>query len=177
MMQKRSVWIAQTGIFLALLLVAQIATRPFGNSILTGSLVNMILILTVMLCGLSSAMILGVISPFFSMMLGAAAFWPFIPVIIAGNLVIVTLWYLIALRREERSRPREIVALVVAAAVKFCVLYIGIVLLIVPLVLHIQEPQASVISAAFSWPQLITASVGGVLAILLFPVLSKAIKR
>jgi len=176
-MQKRALWIAQTGIFLALLLVAQIATRPFGNSILTGSLVNMLLILTVMLLGLSSAITLGVISPFFSVVMGGSAMWPFIPIIIAANIVIVTLWHFIALRRGERSRPLDIAALVIGAAAKFGVLYVGIVLLIVPLVLGFEGPQANAVSAAFSWPQLITASAGGVLALLLSPVLKKAIKH
>jgi len=176
-MQKRALWIAQTGVFLALLLVAQIATRPFGNSILTGSLVNMLLILTVMLLGLSSAVTLGVISPFFSVVMGGAAIWPFIPVIIAGNIVIVVLWHFIALRHGERSRPRDIIALVCGAAAKFGVLYVGIVLLVVPLVLGVEGPQANAVSAAFSWPQLITASIGGVLALLLSPVLKKAIKH
>jgi len=174
-MRGRVRWIAQTGIFLALLIVAQLATRPFGNSILTGSLVNMLLILTVMLCGLSSAMTIGAISPFFAIIMGMGM-WPFIPVIIAGNLTIVILWHLIALRRDEKSRLFDIIALVVGAGAKFLVLYSGIVLLIVPLVLGLGETQASAVSAAFSWPQLLTGSIGGVLALLLHPVLKKAIK-
>jgi len=175
--RARAVWVAQTGIFLALLIVAQLATRPFGNSILTGSLNNMLFILTVMLCGLSSAMVLGVVSPFFSIVIGGAALWPFIPVIIAGNLALVALWHFIALRRAERSKGIEIAALAVAAVVKFLIIYIGIVRLIVPLALGLGEPQASVVSAAFSWPQLITATIGGVLALLLFPVLRKALRK
>jgi len=176
-MNARAIWVAQTGIFLALLIVAQIATRPFGNSILTGSLNNMLFILTVMVCGLSSAVILGIISPIIAFLMGMAPFWPFIPVIIAGNLVLVILWYFIALKDKDSGKPRKIAALVVAAVVKFLILYFGIVHLIVPIVLGIEGPQAAAVSAAFSWPQIITASIGGVLALLLFPVLAKALPK
>jgi len=176
-MQARAIWIAQTGIFLALLIVAQLVTRPFGNSILTGSINNMLFILTVMICGLTSAMILGVISPIIAFLMGMAPFLPFVPVIIAGNLVLVTIWYFIALRKPDSGKARKIIALVTAALAKFLVLYLGIVHLVVPLVLGLPEPQASVVSAAFSWPQIITASIGGVLALLLLPVLSKALKK
>jgi len=176
-MHTRAVWIAQTGIFLALLIVAQLVTRPFGNSFLTGSLNNMLFILTVMVCGLSSAMILSVISPIIAFLMGMAPFLPFVPVIIAGNIVLVVLWYFIALRDADSGKARKVIALIVAAVVKFTILYFGIVHLVVPLVLGLGEPQASVVSAAFSWPQIITASIGGVLALLLFPVLRKALPK
>ena len=203
-MPSRAIWVAQTGIFLALLIVAQIVTRPFGNSILTGSLNNMLFILTLMVCGLSSAIILSAISPIIAFLMGMAPFWPFIPVIIVGNIVLVVLWHFIALKRDEtqgdvsstqatqgdgssvfrkgkkhrRTVPlRYILALVCAAVAKFLVLFFGIVHIVVPLILSLQEPQASVVSAAFSYPQIITACIGGVLAMLLFPVLRKALPK
>jgi len=173
----RAVWIAQTGIFLALLIVAQLVTRPFGNSILTGSLNNMLFILTVMICGLSSAMILSIISPIIAFLMGMAPFWPFIPIIIAGNIALVTLWHVIALKDADSGKTRKIIALVAAALVKFLILYFGIVHLVVPIILGLEGPQAAAVSAAFSWPQIITASIGGVLALLLLPALKKALKR
>ncbi|MCL2111091.1 MAG: ECF transporter S component [Clostridiales bacterium] len=175
MRNQHARWVAQTGIFLAVLVVAQIVTRPLGNSFVTGSLVNMLLILAVMFCGLSSAATIGAISPIIAALTGMSPFWPFVPVIIAGNLVIVFLWHIIALRRTERSKAFDILALAVGAGAKFLVLYIGIVNLIVPLVLNLAEPQAGVVSAAFSWPQIVTASIGGLLALLVSPVLAKAI--
>jgi len=175
--KSRVRWIAQTGIFLALLVVAQLVTRPFGNSILTGSVNNMLFVLAVMFCGLSSAAVLGVISPIIAFLMGMAPFLPFVPVIIVGNLALVALWYLIALRKGSGSLPLNIAALVISAVVKFLILYFGIVRFVVPLVLGLAEPQASVVSAAFSWPQLVTATIGGVLALLLFRALSKALPK
>jgi len=176
-MRTRAIWIAQTGIFLALLIVAQLVTRPFGNSILTGSVNNMLFILAVMLCGLSSAVILGIISPIIAFLMGMAPFWPFIPVIIAGNIALVILWYFIALRDSDSGKARKIAALVIAALIKFLILYFGIVHLVVPVILGLEGPQAAAVSAAFSWPQIITASIGGVVALLLFPVFRKALPK
>ena len=201
-MQERARWIAQTGIFLALLVVAQIATRPFGNQILTGSLNNMLFILAVMLLGLSSATVLAVVSPVLGTVMGVGPLWPFIPVIIAGNIALIVLWHFIRAKGNGCVRAKQkgaihdhkwkvhehkgtvraihhrcITALIVAAIVKFLILYFGIVRFIVPLVLGLEEPQASVVSAAFSWPQIITASIGGVLALLLSPALSKTLPK
>ena len=176
-MNSRAVWVAQTGIFLALLIVAQLVTRPFGNSILTGSLNNMLFILTVMICGISSALILSAISPVIAFLMGMAPFWPFIPVIIIGNMALVALWYFIALKEADSGKLRQIIALVFAALVKFCILFFGIVHIVVPLILGLEGPQAAAVSAAFSYPQIITAAIGGVLALLLLPVLKKAIPK
>lgn len=167
--------ITQAGVFLALLIVAQVVTRPFGTTLVTGSLVNAILILCVMLCGFVPAMVIGVVSPIFATILGVGPLWPFIPVIIAANIALVALWRVIALRGPGRSHPFDILALIVSAAGKFLVLYLGIVRLVVPVILGLPEPQASAVSAAFSWPQLVTAVIGGLLALLIFPTLSKAI--
>ena len=175
--RQQTIWITQTGVFLAVLIVAQAVTRPLGNTIVTGSVTNMLLILAVMLCGLSSAAVISVVSPVFATILGIGPLWPFIPFIIAGNLTLVALWRLIALRRPERSKALEVVALFCAAAAKFLVLYFGVVRFVVPIVLGLGEPQASAVSIAFSWPQIITATVGGLLAMLLFPALSKATTR
>ena len=47
---------------------------------------------------------------------------------------------------------------------------------LVPMVLTLNEKQMAVLSASFSFPQLITAAIGGVLAMLLVPPLRRAIK-
>ena len=44
-------------------------------------------------------------------------------------------------------------------------------------VLPLQEPQAAAFSAMFSYPQLVTALVGGGLGLLLAPMLRRALKR
>ena len=178
MEKYRTKWIAQTGIFLALLIIGQAVTRIFGNQFVSGSVNNMLFILAVILCGISSAAVLAVVSPVIATILGIGPqLWPLVPVIIAGNLVLVTLWRLIALKRPERNKAFDILALILAAAAKFLVLYLAIVKLVVPVILGLGEPQAGMVSALFSWPQLVTALLGGLFAMLLSPILSKAIPR
>jgi hypothetical protein len=180
MRQERARWITQTGVFLAILIAAQAVTRMLGNTFVTGSINNMLFILAVMLLGLSSAITLCVISPILATAFGIGPLWPFVPFIIVGNIVLVILWHIIACKYEKkagRCKTREVIALIVGASTKFLVLFIGIVNLVVPYILGLQEPQASVVSAAFSWPQIITASVGGLLAMLIYTPLSKAIPQ
>lgn len=95
-----------------------------GNIIVTGSIVNLLLIVSVMTCSLASGLTVAAVSPVMA---------------------------------------------------KFLVLYIGIVQIAVPIFLGLPEPQAAVISNMFSIPQLITALIGGALALFMFPRLKKAI--
>jgi hypothetical protein len=66
--------------------------------------------------------------------------------------------------------------LIAAAAGKFCVLYVGIVKIAVPLFLNLPEQQAKVISSMFSFAQLVTALTGGIIAVMVLPSLKKAIR-
>ena len=43
--------------------------------------------------------------------------------------------------------------------------------------LALPEAAAATMSASFSWPQLVTAAIGGVIAVTIAPVIRKALKR
>lgn len=68
------------------------------------------------------------------------------------------------------------IALAAAATAKFLVLYLGIVQITVPFLLRLPAPQAAVISSMFSIPQLLTALLGGGVALLVLSPLKKAIR-
>jgi hypothetical protein len=178
--RQRVLWVTCTAIFLALLIVIQVTTRPLGNTFITGSLVNMLLILSALTVGVSSSATLCVLAPLFALVVGHGPLPPFLPVIILGNLSITVIWYALVVRRAQKglpiALPRQIVTLAVGAAVKFGLIYCGIVLLVVPMLLKLPPPQANIVSAAFSWPQLITALIGGAFALMLAPLLNKALK-
>ena len=55
-------------------------------------------------------------------------------------------------------------------------LYLVIVKWLVPMVLTLNEKQTAMLSASFSFPQLITAAIGGALALLLVPPLRRALR-
>jgi hypothetical protein len=168
-------WIARTAVFISLLIVLQAVTAMFGNTLITGTIVNLILIVSVMTAGLSTGLSVAAISPFMAKFLGIGPFWSLIPFIALGNMALVFLWHYIGNSKTERRYIAYVVALIAAAAVKFIVLYIGIVHIAIPVLLDLPEPQAAVISGIFSFNQLITASAGGVFAIAIVPTVQKAI--
>ncbi len=168
-------WITRTAILIALLIVMQLVTTPLGTTLVTGSLVNMMLIISVMTGGLASGLTVAAISPVMAKLVGIGPLWELIPFIILGNVTLVLLWHIIGNRNMRKQYVPYIMALVVAAAAKFLVLYIGIVLIAVPALLKLPAPQAAAVSGMFSFPQPITALIGGAIANALLPVLKKAL--
>ena len=174
--KKRTLWITRTAVFIALLIVLQAATAPLGNVLITGSIVNLLLIVSVMTCGLASGLSVAVISPIIAKLIGIGPLWVLIPFIAAGNIILVLLWHFVGTRNIKSKNAAYIAALIAAAAGKFCILYIGIVKIAVPLLLNLPEQQTKVISNMFSLTQLVTALTGGVIAVMILPSLKKAIR-
>ena len=176
-MNSKSKWITETAIMIALLVVLQTVTKSLGQFV-TGSCVNFVLAMSTLLCGLSSAMAVAVVSPFFAFILGIGpAFLPIVPGVSLGNTVLVLLlWYILGKYGVDANAGRKILALLCSAVCKFLVLYLLITKVILP-TLALGEKQIAVISASFSWPQLVTAAVGGGLAILVWPKLKQAIRK
>jgi hypothetical protein len=172
--RKQILWITRTAIFIALLIVIQVATKPIGITQITGSLVNMILIVSVMTCGLSSGLTVAVISPVFAMLIGIGPMWILIPFIALGNCVLILIWYVIGVRAFKEKLIGNLIALIFGAAAKFLVLYFSIVRMMIPLFLNLPANKAGALTATFSLPQLFTALIGGVLAILVLPIIKKA---
>lgn len=170
----KTLWITRTAVFIALLVVLQAATASLGNTIVTGSVVNMLLIVSIMTCGMMSGLCVAVISPVMAKLIGIGPLWSLIPFIIAGNITLILTWHFIGNRHWGHKHTAQMIALVVAATGKFLILYIGVAKIAVPLLLRLPEPQASVISNMFSIPQLFTALLGGGVALLVLSPLKKA---
>lgn len=175
--KRKSLWITYTATFIALLIVLQLATAPLANPLITGSIVNFLLIVCVMTCGLSSGIVVAIISPVMAKLVGIGPLWSIIPFIAAGNTILIIVWNFIGNIKIRHKIVAYIIALVVAAAAKFAVLYFGIVKIAVPFLLNLPEAQAKAISGMFSYPQLITASIGGAVAAAILPVILKAIGK
>lgn len=175
MKNKRILWITQTAIFIALLIISQAATAPLGNSLITGSIVNLLLIVSVMTCGIFSGLTVATVSPFMAKFIGIGPLWTIIPFIVIGNIVLVIIWHFIGNIKIWNKYISYVLALAVASVVKFLVLFISIVKIAIPLFLDLPAPQAKVISNMFSVPQFFTALIGGVVAIAIIPILKKAI--
>ena len=175
-MKNNILWITRTAVLTALLIVMQTVTSAFGNTLVTGSIVNLILIISVMTCGLSTGLTVAVVSPMCAKLLGIGPLWSLIPFIIAGNIILVIIWYFIGNRKIWKKNFSYIIALVIAALSKFLILYLGIVQIAIPILLNLPKPQATIISNMFSIPQLFTALLGGILAIIALPFLKRSVK-
>lgn len=181
-MNKKIKWITETAVMLALLVTLQALTKPAGQ-LVTGSFVNAVLAVTALVAGLYSGITVALISPVLAYLLGIAPQILTVPAIMAGNTVFVVLLYYIA-DKDSRKVVRQIAAWLSAAAVKFAVLY-GIVNFLICGVLAeglmvsgmLKAPMLTALPATFSWPQLFTALIGGAVALLITPVLRKALKK
>lgn len=164
----------RTALCIALLIALQAFTAGFNTPLLTGSIVNLLLIVAVMTGGMASGLAVAVVSPVMAKVVGIGPLWSLIPWIVAGNVFLVTVWHVIGNRWPGR-RIGPLAAIPTAALAKSLVLYIGIVRVAIPLFLHLPEPQAAVISQMFSLPQLFTSLLGGAAAMLVVPPVRKAL--
>lgn len=187
MANKKTIWITRTGVLLALLLALQwvtLGTKAFAGQYITGSLVNCVLAVSALTASLSSGLVIALLSPIFAYLLGIAPQLVVVPAIMAGNCALVlVLW---AVGRGNAPLWRKAVAVVLAAVCKFVVLYLLVVEVIcgvgagfllgkqvfgAPVLL---QPMIQALPLTFSWPQMITALIGGTLAVLVSRILGKA---
>ena len=104
------------------------------------------------------------------------AFLPMVPCVSLGNAVYAVLFGLLAGKfLQKKKLPAAYGSMVLAAAAKFVTLYLVLVRLVAPAV--VPAAKLSTVTAAFTWPQLLTAVIGGVLACLIAPVLCRALGK
>ena len=164
--------ITQTGVMLALLIILQAVTKPAGT-IVTGSCVNAVLAMTALCVGLAGGLVVAAVSPFFAFLLGIGpAFLPLTPMIAIGNMVFVTVIWLLY-DRAGRGAVNKILTWAAAALAKFAALYLLIVKGVCTL-MPLPEPQVQTFSTMFSFPQLITAAIGGAVAIYIATLMKRA---
>jgi len=171
---KKVLWITRTAVLIALTVVLQAVTLQLGNQIITGSVVNLMLIISVMTCGLPTGLTVGLFTPIMPTLLGFGPVWPIVPFIAAGNMALVAAWFFIGNRKFGIIYVSYGLATIAGATVKFLILYFGIVRIALPYILGLTGQNA--MSILFSYPQLISASIGGICAAILLPSLMKATK-
>ena len=181
-MNKKIRWITETAVMLALLVTLQALTKPAGQ-LVTGSCVNTVLAVTALVAGLSSGLTVALISPVLAYMLGIAPQILTVPAIMVGNSIFVVLLTLLA-DPSGKKIIKQVIAWLVAAAAKFAALYAIVTWLICGVLSEsliaagVMKPaMVKALPATFSWPQLITALIGGGLALLIMPVLKKALRK
>ena len=186
-MGKKILWVTETAVLLALLVTLQTLTKPMGQ-LVTGSCVNAVLAIAVLLAGMHSGITIALVSPVCAYLFGIAPNFVTVLPIMLGNVCFVVLLRLIA---GTRHTPiwRQPVALVTAAGVKFGVLYLLVVKVICGIAsgallgkklgktVVLAPPMLKTLPTMFALPQLFTALIGGAVALLITPVLRKALRK
>jgi len=178
MKNPKILWITRTAVLLALLVVLQAVTKPLGQ-LVTGSCVNAVLAVAALLGGMGCGVVIALVSPVLAFLLGIAPQAVTVPAIMVGNTVFVIL---LSVARKA-GMGQKIAVWLVAAVAKFAALYLLVVKLIcgvlAPALLSggmLKEPMLKALPTMFAWPQLITALIGGGIALAIFPLLKKGIQ-
>lgn len=181
-MKKKMLWITETAIMLALLVTLQMLTKPMGQ-LVTGSCVNTVLAVSVLVGGLGCGLTVALISPVLAFLLNIAPQILTVPAIMVGNAVFVVLLSLLA-DKTGKKLLKQLIAWLTAAVAKFATLYAIVVWLICGALSEqllasgvMKAPMLQALPATFSWPQLVTALIGGAVALLIVPVLRKALHK
>ena len=186
-MSKKIRWITETAVMLALLVSLQALTKGFGQ-LVTGSCVNAVLAVSALVGGLGCGLTVALISPVLAFLLGIAPQIITVPAIMAGNALFVWLLQLLA-DKTGKHLIKQVAAWLVAAVAKFAALYLLVVQVICGLAsglllgkkigetVVLAPPMLEKLPAMFTWPQLITALIGGGVALLIVPVLRKALHK
>ena len=108
---EKNMWITTTAMMIAVLIVLQWATgliplpTKLAQQLLTGSCVNAVLAVSVLLGGLWCGVTVAVLAPAFAQLLGVGAqFVQLVPAIMIGNAVYVLLLSLLAARKKMLRR-------------------------------------------------------------------------
>ena len=191
--KKQILRITRTAMLLGLTVAAQyfiqiLLGATIVSQLITGSLVNMFLILSALICGFWSGFSIAVIVPFISLAIGRMPHIWLIPFIMLGNLAIVFAFWAICGRKVYDMSIRFFSlnwagASIAGALLKFMVLYFGVTKIFINFILvndsALKAPQiakmTSVITFNYSFPQLATALLGSILVYMTYPVLKKAV--
>lgn len=174
MKNDRIRFITRTAMLLALTVVFQMVGRLIpNNNFVVGPLVNACLLVSTVLGGIWSGIIISVVSPFTSLINNHAPVAPalmlFAPVVAAGNAVLVLSFYFI---KKYWVAWGEYTGILIGAVLKFFVLYSGIILFL----RTFSFPKfAQTLIYLFGLPQLLTALAGGIIALVVLKPLKKII--
>lgn len=193
-MNRKTRWITETAVMLALLIclqwVGSLIPNQMVKQLITGTFVNCVLAVTVLLVGMSSGITVALISPVCAFLLGIAPNFITVGPIMLGNVCYVVLLRLL-IGKAVQAKWMQPVALGIAAAVKFGMLYVLVVKVICDIasgallgkklgsivVLAPKMLKPDMLPLMFAWPQLVTALAGGTVALLILPVLRKALHK
>ena len=174
-MNKTVNFIARTAILLALAVLFQslrlfIPIPAAVDQYVVGSLVNLCLVIAALMVGIQGGLIVAIFTPVIAFLQNVLANPVMVPFVALGNATIVIVVALL-------YKKNKYLSIILGAVAKFLVLYITVVRIAIPVLLGNMPPQMKeLMSLRFSWPQLVKALIGGWLAVIVLPLLEKALK-
>ena len=181
-MKMRTRTLTVTAVMIALCIIIQFFKAPsFMYSVyIIGGLINLILIVDTLYCGIVSGLIVAAITPITSFIItGApiiAAVPMILPCIMAGNIVIVMFaWFVRCKKLELNLLP---ISLVAGSIAKWGVMTLLIVKWVLPSFGKGLNPAVYKTAAiTYSTTQLIAALVGTAFACIIWPIVRLGVKR
>lgn len=159
--------VVRSGMFLALAIAFQIIGRfaPGLSQYVVGPGINAVLLMAAFACGTGWGIAIGVLTPITAWLVGqlAQALAPFIPFIIIGNVIFILFFGIL----KNYKKWGIYVGWIVGAIGKFLFLYIAATRLINVFSIQLPSKIVKVLAVSMGTPQLITALVGGFIAIII----------
>ncbi len=178
-MKMKTRTITVTAIMVALCVVVQLFKNP-GTIPVTGGLINMIIIIDTLYCGLVSGIIISIAAPVTSFIITQspmiAAVPMILPFIMVGNVVIVLFaWAVRCKKLELNLLPLSLVA---GSFAKWGVMTLLIVQWVLPVFGADLSPKMKAMAAAtYSTTQLYAALAGTALTCIIWPIIKLGVKR
>lgn len=174
---RKTLFIARLSVLVAITFAVEMLGLPQP---ITGPLVNFFIILTTLVLGPLSGITLGALTPILALLRGQlpAILAILVPFIMVGNALLVVGFYLVrmAFLHPVKYRQNDLLvvsswlAIISGAVLKFIWLT-GAVKVILPVIFNVHLNNKFV--AAMMLPQLITAMIGAVLALMVYALLLK----
>ena len=174
---KNICFITRTAMGVALVILAQLAGRlfpagaviagPFSvRQLVTGSLVTCVLLAFPAVGGVWCGVCVGILSAVLASVIGIGpAVLAVVPLVACGNAILCIVFSVVS-----KALPR-LAAVITAAAVKCGFLWLSVPLLLQAI--GAPDKQRMMLGIMFSWPQACTALLGGLLAMLIIPRVTK----
>lgn len=166
--------LAVTALMLALCIVSQLFKNL--SVYITGPIINLILLITLLYAGRGCAFVLSVITPITAFIITGSPIMAAMPIVMvavmAGNAI-----YVWAFDIAQQLWRKMYISVAVASVAKGALMGVSISLLILPLLgpaSGLPEKALAVAKTTFSVTQLICALVGGVIACIVWPMVKKA---
>lgn len=168
---KTTKYITRAAVILALTIALQFGIRivipavpPFNifTLFVVGSIVNLGLLLATETTGLWAGIVIALAAPVTAWLQAHLPSPTMIPAVMAGNIILVVVYWL-ATRKGSRQSWKRWLGLLVGAAAKMAFLYYAIGA-IVGTLSALPPAAAAFIRFSFSWPQFVTAIIAGFLS-------------